>query len=248
MKKFLAIIMTICVLASVFCIATIPATAAGGLSVIVCGMGYDGITWGLSIHDDFEKAWNEAIYYSTHLEEAWNGAVRYESEYDRPAIEGFEYITLDFYDDWNADSNGDFGSGIGFKDGEIYVPDGAKIKINLGGHTINRGVTGNAVKENAMYIDAGADISILNGTIIGNVHSDKNAKVRIHNVYVTDNAENGNVSARSASVLGEGSFAMIISILTLVASIVSICLTVAFNKKKAVPAAANGTSESDDEE
>ena len=51
-----------------------------------------------------------------------------------------------------------------------------------------------------------------------------------------------------ASIFGEGSLSMIVAILALVASGVSIFLTVYYNKKKSVPVAANGASESDDDE
>jgi hypothetical protein len=41
---------------------------------------------------------------------------------------------------------------------------------------------------------------------------------------------------------------MIVAILALVASVVSICMTIAYNRKKAVPAAVNAVSENKDEE
>lgn len=248
MKKILAILMTICLLASMLCITALPASA-GGYTISVCGLSEDGLEWALGIYDDFEDAWNEAIYYATHLEEAWNSSVRYESEYDRPAVEGFSRITVAFYDDWRADINGSFGSGIGFKDGAIYVPGDAKITVNLGGHTITRSLTGDGANSTALYIDAGADVKIYNGTIIGDVHSDKNAKAAINNVYVAGNTLNsGNVPARYASIFGEGSLSMIVAILALAASAVSICLTVAYNKKKSAPVALENATDSQDEE
>lgn len=229
MKKFLAILVTICLITSVLCVAAVPASAAGGLNIIVCGLSSDGLMWGIGIYDDFEDAWNEAIYYATHLDEAWNSSERYESEEDRPAVEGFERIVVDFYDDWNADSNDSFGSGIGFKDGSIYVPNDAKITVNLGGHTIKRGLTGHS---KAVYIDAGADVEIYNGTVIGGIHADKNAKAAIKNVNVTGNTVTfGNGSARYASIFGEGSFAMIVSLLTLVVSIACMGITLSLKKK-----------------
>ena len=50
------------------------------------------------------------------------------------------------------------------------------------------------------------------------------------------------------SIFGEGSLTMIISILSLVASGVAIFLVVYYNKKQAVPVAANNATETEDEE
>ena len=232
MKRILAIVMTIFLLASVLCVTAVP-VSAGGFTVSVCGIGNDGLVWAVGVYDNFEEAWNEAIYYATHLEEAWNSAERYESEYDRPAVEGFSRILVDFYDDWNADGNGSFGSGIGFKDGAIYVPSDAKIEVNLGGHTINRGSTDGE----AVFIDAGADVDIYNGSIIGGVHMDKKTKPTISNIKIGDTVENGNASTRYASIFGEGSLSMIVAILALVASVAAVGISVSSNKKKAVPEA-----------
>ena len=51
-----------------------------------------------------------------------------------------------------------------------------------------------------------------------------------------------------ASIFGEGSLTMIIALLALIASGVSIFLTVYYNKKKAVPAAANEATKTEDKE
>jgi hypothetical protein len=52
----------------------------------------------------------------------------------------------------------------------------------------------------------------------------------------------------TSSIFGEGSFPMIIAILSLIASGVAIFLVVYYNKKKAVPAIANNAAETTDEE
>ena len=97
--------------------------------------------------------------------------------------------------------------------------------------------------------DAGADVIINNGTIIGGIHADNNARIAIKNVYVAGNTvENTNTSSRLASIFGEGSLTMIVAILALATSVASICLTVAFNKKKAVLGAANNTAENEGED
>ena len=60
----------------------------------------------------------------------------------------------------------------------------------------------------------------------------------------------GTVSNSTGSIFGEGSLSTIIALLALIASGVAIFLTVYYNKKKAVPVAANGVAETetDDEE
>jgi hypothetical protein len=52
----------------------------------------------------------------------------------------------------------------------------------------------------------------------------------------------------TASIFGEGSLTNGLVIVSLIASCVSICLTVYYNKKKTAPVTANGADESDDEE
>jgi hypothetical protein len=52
----------------------------------------------------------------------------------------------------------------------------------------------------------------------------------------------------TASIFGEGSLTNVLVIVSLIASCVSICLTVYYNKKKTAPVTANGADESDDEE
>ena len=65
-------------------------------------------------------------------------------------------------------------------------------------------------------------------------------------VFEDTDAPNSNNSP--ASIFGEGSLSMIISILSLIASGVAIFLVVYYNKKKAVPVAADEVAETEDEE
>ena len=157
---------------------------------------------------------------------------------------GFERIIVDIYDDWNADSNGKFGSGVGFKNGVIYVPSNAKITVNLGGYTIN----GGEKKGKVMQVDAGADFNIYNGTIVGDIHAESKAKLSINNVYVAGNTiQIVRAAIGSASIFGEGSLTMIISLLALIASVAAIVVNVS-DKKKAVSKSTNNAANSEDEE
>ena len=235
MKKIFAIIMTICLMTTALCVSALPVSAGGDFKLVLCGQGYDGRYWIIDTYDDFEKGWNETVYYATHLDEAWDASnYFYETEAERAEIEAFKCLSVEVYQDWNADSNGSFGKGNGFKDGAIFVPERAKIDINLCRQTINNGGSG----KNAIYIDAAAQVDIYNGTVIGGIHVDRNA-----DAYINVSTAYGNGSAYSASIFGEGSLTMIVAILTLVVSCISLLLTVHYNKKKVAPAAANNTED-----
>lgn len=241
MKKIFAILMAVCMLACMLCVAVIPASA-GGYSISVCGIDNRGLERALGVYDDCAEAWNDAIYYATHLEETWNESERYD-EFDRLIEDGsFVGVVVDVYMDWNADNSGSFGSGLGFKDGALYIPENAKIVLDLHGNALNRGNANGT----ALYIGAGADVSIDNGSIIGKIDADKNAKVSTYNLYVAGNAVSAARGAlRYGSIFGEGSLAMVVSISALVASVASICVSIALYKKNAAPAKA---AEKEDEE
>ena len=242
MKKIFAIIMTICLMTTALCVNALPVSAGGDVKLVVCGQGYDGRYWHINSYDEFEKGWNDAVYYATHRDDAWDVCSYHsETEEERAEVEGLTRILVEVYTNLNADSNGSFGKGIGFKDGAIFVPERAKMDINLCRQTINNGNAG----KNAIYIDAGAQVDIYNGTVVGGIHVDRNA-----DAHINVSTDSGNGSAYSASIFGEGSLTMIVAILTLVVSCISLFLTVYYNKKKAVPAAANGVAETetDDEE
>lgn len=208
-----------------------------------------------------------------------------------------------------------------------YVPENAKVIINLNGHTINRGLKEDQGDGHVILIASDAEVTINNGTITGGYSNDEggglyikpSASVTLNDVNVTGNTLKGDdgtgiymyggatltmnggsissnilqrgssheefkhdfqfkdekagikfvdcdfdkatfsnkdaftfvggtVSNSVASIFGEGSLTNILVIISLIASAVSISLTVFYNKKKAVPVAANGASESDDEE
>ena len=58
MKKFIAILMTVFLLASALGIAAVPASAAPEYTVTVCGLGKDGLVWAIGLYEDFEDASN----------------------------------------------------------------------------------------------------------------------------------------------------------------------------------------------
>ena len=238
MKKIFAIIMTICLMTTALCVSALPVSAGGDFKLVVQGQGYDGRYWLINAYEDFETGWNEAAYYATHLDEAWDACnYYYETEEERAEIEGLTHILVEVCMDWNADSNGSFGKGNGFKEGAIFVPERAKMDINLCRHIINNGRS----DKNAIHIDAGAQADIYNGTVVGGIYINRHADAYV-NVYTDINSD----SAHVASIFGEGSLTMIVSMLTLIVSCVSVFLTVHYNKKKAAPVAANNAEKEEE--
>jgi hypothetical protein len=98
----------------------------------------------------------------------------------------------------------------------------------------------NEFKNDFIFADAAAHVTFTDCDFGGATFSNKNAVKFV----------GGTVSNGAGSIFGEGSLTMIVSILALVASGVSISLTVYYNKNKAAPVAANGAAdtETDDEE
>ena len=87
----------------------------------------------------------------------------------------------------------------------------------------------------------GADLTFIDCKLSDSTYSDRDCIV-----FEDTDAPNGS-ARRYGSIFGEGSSAMIISLLALIASGVAIFLVVYYNKKKAVPAAANNVTEADEE-
>ena len=147
MKKIFAILMTICLLAGAL---SITAFAAKSTSVIKVQIGSETKEF-----DDFEDGWNYAM---------------------KQANDGKEvYATL--LKDWIADDGeftDDFFNGAGFDWDAIYFADDVNITLDLGGHTINRGLTLSEQNGEVMFINDGANVTIKNGTIKGG-YSDNGA-------------------------------------------------------------------------
>ena len=117
MKKILAIIMAIGMLASVLCVpafATSDDPAPGTVLRISAFSGYGG-TLVIGDYDNFVAGWTEAMIHASS------------SRVDR--------IIVDIYTDWVA-KDGKFidGSGYGFDNDTIYIPAEAKLTLNLNGH------------------------------------------------------------------------------------------------------------------
>ena len=178
MKKILTIILTVCLMASMLCIAAFAADApAADVVLRVSALKKDGTTVLIADYKSFEDAWNEAMDLASDKKEMKK------KEYDR--------IVVDFYADWTA-VDGVFTAedGAGFSWNTIYIPDDARVTLNMNGHTINRGLAEWKRDGEVMYIDEDADVIINDGTFTGGFSCNGAGGIHIHDADVTLNNVN----------------------------------------------------------
>ena len=188
MKKFLAILLAICMMATLLCVPAfaaepadeLPKPAAGTVLRITAMKG-DSIEL-VGDHTSFEDGWNDAMEYANDMEDY-----------------GYDRIVVDLYADWIAASNGDFTddffNGAGFKWDTIYFNDEVRMTLNMNGHTINRRCPRGIENGEVIYIDDDADVIINNGTITGGnsytgaggIHVIDDAKLTLNNVHIIGN-------------------------------------------------------------
>lgn len=182
MKKIFAIIMTICLMASVLCVSASALTFSSDDKIRVYGLK-KGDTYPIDGYTDFE--------------EGWEAAVDYAEDQDFMQENKYERIVVEFLADWKANDDGEFGGswGDGFRQSTIYVPGDTKMTINLNGHTIDRALKEWEYDGEVICIDSKADVIIENGTITGGwsgngaggIHIYENANVTLNNVNVEGN-------------------------------------------------------------
>ena len=149
MKKILAIIVMTLLVASALCIAVFAADPA---VIRVTGLKEDGAVYTPenSNYAKFDEGWEAAVDYA--LDEDWL------SEHD------IVRVVIDLFADWNAGNKGEFGKNnlTGFQHSTIFVPDNARITINMNGHAINRGLKTDKYNGEVICIGDAADV-IING-------------------------------------------------------------------------------------
>ena len=205
MKRIFAILMTICLLAGAL---SITAFAADEPVMTVSGMTKDGPVK-IADYTSFEAGWNFA------MEKAKDSKYLDNNQYDR--------IVVDFFADWKANEEGVFGDddGVGFPEDTIYIPEKARVMLNMNGHTIDRGLGDrNQFDGEVIYIDEKADVIINGGksgdaiaraddtnatfgTITGGnndggaggVYIQDDAKVTLNNVKIVNNVADGDYGA-----------------------------------------------------
>ena len=180
MKRILAIIMTVCLLASALCITAFAASDVLTISAIVKGKPVV-----IGSYDNFE--------------DGWNAAMKLAGNEDEMKENGYERIVVDLHTDWEANKDGQFSddwiNGKGFDNDTIYVPTDARVTLNLNGHTIDRGLTKDEDDGEVMFINDDADVIINNGTITGGysnsegggLYIEGGANVTLNNVHIVNN-------------------------------------------------------------
>jgi hypothetical protein len=209
MKKIFVIIMTICLLAGALCVTAFAADEpASGVVMTVSGLTNDGPVK-IEDYTSFEAGWNFA------MEKAEDKKYLDDNQYDR--------IVVDLSADWKATEKGVFGDsdGVGFREDTIYIPEKARVMLNMNGHTINRGLGDrNQFDGEVIHIDEKADVIInggksgdaiaraddtnaVFGTITGGnndggaggIHIQDDAKVTLNNVKIVNNVADGDYGA-----------------------------------------------------
>ena len=185
MKKFFAIILTLCLMACALCITAFAAEAGEGVVLRVSAEKKDGSIVVIEDYKVFEDGWNAA------MELAVNSKEMNKNDYAR--------VVVDIYADWNA-VNGEFTkeffNGKGFNWDAIYIQPNVRMTLNLNGNTINRGLTEWEYNGEVMYIDKRADVIINEGTITGGfscngaggIHINDGANVVLNNVNIVGNS------------------------------------------------------------
>ena len=151
MKKIFAMIMTICLMASALCVTTLAAESTDDFVITVSAEKEDGTVVKLEDYPSFEAGWNFA------MEKAKDNNYLDNNDYVR--------IVVDLLTDWNANEEGEFGDsdGVGFRQSTIYVPESARVMLNMNGHTIDRGLgDNNELDGEVICIEEDSDV-IING-------------------------------------------------------------------------------------
>lgn len=178
MKKILAIFMSICMLASVLCL---PVLAEDHDICVVSGLKADGTPEKIAEYNNFADGWNAVATLAV--------------DYEWMETKGYDRIAMDVYMDWVA-AGGEFcDDGDGFSYDAIYVPENARVTLNLHGNTINRAMSEWEYNGEVMFIDENADVIINDGTIkggwscngAGGIHVMDKAMLTLNNVHIVGN-------------------------------------------------------------
>ena len=191
MKKFLAILMAICMMASMLCVSAfaaesadkLPAPADGTLLRVTANKGDDIVLIG-----DY-----------TDFEEGWSAAMGLAGDTGDMKKAGYDRVIVKFYSDWKAEYGyftTDWINDDGFKHDTICIPEDAKVTIDLNGHTINRNRSVVYPNGEVMYIDEDADVIIKNGTITGGWSDNGAGGIHVNGANVT--LENVNVEGNTS--------------------------------------------------
>lgn len=190
MKKIFAILMAICLIASMLSITAfaallteLDAAPVGTVLRVTANKGEDTVLIG-----DY-----------TSFQDGWNDAMELAGDEDEMKDNGYERIVVDLHTDWDANDDGEFTeeiwNGAGFDNDTICVPTAARVTLNLNGHTIDRDLSGLELDGEVICVDEKADLIINDGTITGGfsengaggIHIKDGANVTLNNVHIVGN-------------------------------------------------------------
>ena len=192
MKKFFAILMAICMMATLICVPAFAAESADELPTPAAGT----VLRATALLKDGKTI--EFIGDYNNFEDGWNAAMDIAGDTKKMKNNNYDRVVVDLLANWTAtdgEFTDDFWNGPGFDWDTIYIPDDARVTLNLNGHTINRGMTTWEYNGEVMYIDCNADVIINNGTITGGwscngaggIHINDGANATLNNVNVVGN-------------------------------------------------------------
>lgn len=188
MKKFLAILMTVCLMASALSVnafaalvSDFDATPVGAVLRISALRKGETTPVVVKEYYDFQNGWNDAMKLAGNKDEMKS--------------KGLDRIIVDIYTDWVANEDGEFteeySNGPGFDNDTIYIPEDARVTLNLNGYTINRGLTDDEDDGEVIFINDDADVIINDGTITGGFSNSEGGGLYIEGgAYVTLNNVN----------------------------------------------------------
>ena len=181
MKKLFALVLTICLMVTAFCITASAADApAKDVVLRISALKRDDSNVVIEDYKVFEDGWNAA------MELAVNSKEMNKNDYVR--------VIVDIYADWNANADGEFTesfmNGKGFNWDAIYFQPNARMTLNLNGHTIDRGLTDWEYNGEVMYIDSHAEVIINDGTITGGYSCNGAGGIHVNGANVTLNNVN----------------------------------------------------------
>ena len=188
MKKFLTILLTMCLMVNMLGII-IPSFAADHASDVV--LRVSALKKGESTP--------EVIQDYSNFEDGWNAAMEIAGSESKMRANNYDRIVVDLYADWTA-TGGVFtddwwSNGPGFDWDTIYFPDDSRVTLNLNGHTIDRDLRSWELDGEVLHVDEDADVIINNGTITGGwsrnggggIFLDDDAKLVLNDVHIKEN-------------------------------------------------------------
>ena len=207
MKKFLTLLMALCLMVGVLCIGVYAGAqdpAAGTVMRVIGVEQTSANAYTSHILEDFDN-----------FEDGWNYAMDLAGDEDEMEENNYGRVLVEVYADWVAvagEFTDDWINGDGFKWDTIFVPENARVTLNLNGHTIDRGLTNVWNNGEVICISDEADVIINNGTIkggfaeygAGGIHIMDDANVTLNDVHFVGNTtmwDGGAIAVSDGSTL-----------------------------------------------